>query len=352
MLLPIQSSTNANGSHGNNNNNGNDIDDNDNNEPNHQKGHFIPPFIITTINHMNHFDHNSILLNHVVSSHDHTSTISTNTAATADKNENNLVIRSHHRNHLRSNTPATIDMNHIFEQKETRIQLRKLHTESGEYELGSLIGESHEDLHCSDVKTDSSENTIEKDKKEEVNLLSQSQSNINIIKASQKSFNSLPVHQRNNELAMTPPKSRPEFPVQWSVNTANTENIETDQKNPDESNASFNLDVLTKVYSNSERLAQFNISTSNTNDYSNTTTKYAYSVFTENSDYNGCNNYHRDTLKKGRISNEIVDCKKRNEIIQNESLESHSPVEQIRYWRSVAAAAQASAAGQWLEQIN
>ncbi|VDQ07168.1 unnamed protein product [Trichobilharzia regenti] len=251
-------------------------------------------------------------------------------------------------------------MNHSAEQKESRIQLRKLHTESGEYELGSLVGESEENLHCTgingthssnDTKTDSSELTIIEDRREDMDNLIVAHTDINSMKMTEKSFNSLPSHQNNSELVKSSVKDRPIIPTHWSINTDKKklpmESKTVKQKDSNETYASFNLDVLSKIYLNSEKVAQLNTNENNTFDNTtNTEITLTAGVPTDSLHYNGYYYSQSDFPKKVIHTKEFNASKKHDKAIRSESLDSHSPVEQIRYWRSVAAAAQANAAGQ------
>ncbi|CAH8664670.1 unnamed protein product [Schistosoma curassoni] len=327
--------------------------------------------ITNPIDHIHQYNYNSILLNNAKSSHDY--------------HTNNIYMRSPIRDHMDNNHhPATSDKNNDInnsnnnEQKESRLYLRKLHTESGEYELGSLADVvSEENLHSISYKTDSTEHTTidvyEKEEEQRLNNVGQINSNKNTMKSIRKCFNSLPEHRHGLDLTKKSVKTRPEIPLQWSsfhndkklsleksVTPTNTTTA-IHQNEPNEARISFNLDDLSKIYLNSQKLANIQTPLSNT-----TVTNTTSTTITDNNDNNGItkatngkmskdsflnghnktdmNNY--DTLKKRVSLKEFIDRKSSSKITQSESFNSHSPMEQIRYWRSIAAVAQANAAGQ------
>lgn len=280
--------------------------------------------------------------------------------------------------------PATSDKNNDInisnnnEQKESRLHLRKLHTESGEYELGSLADVvSEENLHSISYKTDSTEHTTinvyEEEEEQRLNNVGQIKSNKNTMKSIRKCFNSLPEHRHGLDLTKKSVKTRPEIPLQWSsfhndqkssleksvTPTKTTTAIHQTESN--EARISFNLDDLSKIYLNSQKLANIQTPLSNTTNANTTST-----TITDNNDNNGITKatngkmskdsflnghnktdmHNYDTIKKRVSLKEFIDRKSSSKITQSESFNSHSPMEQIRYWRSVAAVAQANAAGQ------
>ncbi|CAH8586615.1 unnamed protein product [Schistosoma turkestanicum] len=352
--------------------------------------------ITNPIQHIHQHNQNSILLNNAKSSHDdHTRNLhmrsprqdhsdanhqlatmnATTTTTPTTTTTTNTTTRHHHHNH--------------HEQKESRLQLRKLHTESGEYELGSLADdESEENLQSVSHKTDSTEYTIINVYKNGeggqcLDYVSQIQPNKNNVKSSEKYFNSLPEHRRDLDLTNKSVKTRPEIPVQWSTHsnvpnlsvgkstpttnttTATATNTNTHQSELNETSMSFNLDDLSKIYMNSEKLAHIQTSlckTVSTN--TNTTTTSTVSATTNN--INGTTktingNISKDpllinpnkiemngynSLKRNISLKDFVQNKNSTKVKQTESFNTLSPMEQIRYWRSVAATAQANAAGQ------
>ncbi|CAH8647296.1 unnamed protein product [Schistosoma intercalatum] len=344
--------------------------------------------VTTTIfNNNNNKQHNNVITNPIdhIHQYNYNSTLSNNAKSSHDYHTNNIYMRSPIRDHMDNNhQPATSDKNNDInnsnnnEQKESRLHLRKLHTESGEYELGSLAdGFSEENLHSISYKTDSTErttiNVYEKEEEQRLNNVGQIKSNKNTMKSIRKCFNSLPEHRHGLDLTKKSVKTRPEIPLQWSsfhndqkssleksVTPTNTTTA-IHQTESNEARISFNLDDLSKIYLNSQKLANIQTPLSNTTNTNTTST-----TITDNNDNNGItkatngkmskdlflnghnktdmNNY--DTLKKRVSLKEFIDRKSSSKITQSESFNSHSPMEQIRYWRSIAAVAQANAAGQ------
>ncbi|CAH8678247.1 unnamed protein product [Schistosoma rodhaini] len=342
-------------------NNNNNIKNNNNNN-----------VITNPIDHIHQYNYNSILLNNAKSSH--------------DNHTNNIYMKSPTRDHMDNNhQSATIEENNDanngrkdsnnYDQKESRLQLRKLHTESGEYELGSLAdGVSEENLHSISYKTDSTEHTInnayKKEEEQRLDNVGHTKSNKTAMKSIKKCFNSLPEHRHGLDLTKKSVKTRPEIPLQWSsfhndqkssveksIIPTNTTAIHQTESN--EARISFNLDDLSKIYLNSQKLANIQTPLSNTTITNTTTTtitdnnndgitKATNGKMSKGSFSNGhkidMNNY--DALKKRISLKEFTDRKNSSKIIQSESFNTHSPMEQIRYWRSVAEMAQANAAGQ------
>ncbi|KAK4474935.1 hypothetical protein MN116_002041 [Schistosoma mekongi] len=309
----------------------------------------------TSITKIDTNNNNNDINNHSSQIHqfNHNSIPSTKTKSSHDGQINNIIMRSPKRNYLDNDLPATISANYNNnEQRESRLQLRKLHTESGEYELGSLIDETEDNLHSVSQNTDSTEHTITNIKKKQIYDTQQIESTIDVIKSPKKYFNSLPEHRHDLDLTKNSFKTRPEIPVQWSCNTndklSTEQNTKPHQNDLDETYNSLNLNILSKIYVNSEKLAS--LQTSNgTTDNGDGMTKPSNVSTSKDSFSNGYNKPQINDFNelKKRISlKEFIDSKQSNKIIHFESFHAHSPIEQIRYWRSVAAAAQANAAGQ------
>ncbi|KAH8868143.1 Rho GTPase-activating protein 22 [Schistosoma japonicum] len=320
------------------------------NHHHHENGRDNHIATTTSIAKIDNNNNNNVIDNHNSQIHkfNHNSNPSTKTKSSHDGQINNIVMRSPKRNYLDNNLTATIGTNYNNnEEKESRLQLRKLHTESGEYELGSLIDETEDNLHSVSQNTDSTEHTITNIPKKQLYDVHHIRSTKDFIKSPKKYFNSLPEHQHDLDLTKNSIKTRPEIPLQWSFNTDQKSN-KLHQNDSDETYNSLNLDVLSKVYMNSEKLASLQTS-NDTTDNGNGMTKPSNVSTSKDSFSNGHNKTQIsdfNALKKRISLKEFIDCKRSNKVIHSESLDTHSPMEQIRYWRSVAAAAQANAAGQ------